>query len=92
MGAMLPVHVGDIDQLQVCFVDQGGGLKGPAGLLASHEMPGDAPEFVIDARRQLLQRFLITVRPGAKKLGRLRAFGGGHIRRFSRLLNYSQPA
>ena len=68
-----PVHGGDINQFQVCLVDQSCGLDAAAGPLVLHAVPCDAAQFPIDARRKRLERLAIAVCPSPQKLRGLRS-------------------
>ena len=67
MGPVLPVHVVDVDQTQVGFVNQGRGLEGAAGAFVLHAVARDAAEFGENARGELLQGGPITLRPSSEK-------------------------
>ena len=41
------------DQLQVGFVNEGGGIEGAAGGFGRHARGGEIPQFVLDEREQL---------------------------------------
>ena len=43
VGAALPGYAGLVDELHVCFVDEGGGLEGVVGALPAHVIGGDLP-------------------------------------------------
>jgi hypothetical protein len=51
------------DQLQVCFVDQGGTLQCVVRAFAAQMPAGEAMQLRIDQRRQFLQRLLIAAPP-----------------------------
>lgn len=69
MGPALPDWLRIIDQPQVNFVDNGGGLQGVSGALPAHVMMGEAVQFGLHEREQLPQRSLISVAPIAEQLG-----------------------
>ena len=73
MGAMLPVHVVDIDQFQVRFMYQRGGLDRSARSFVPHEVSGNPAKLGVNAGCQLFQRVLVAVRPGPQELCRFRA-------------------
>src|SRR5580698_3029532 len=74
MGTVLPVHIGDVDQLEVGFVNQGSCLDGASRPLILHEAPCNAAKFVVNPGGQLLQSALIAARPSAKKSRGFRTF------------------
>lgn len=43
MSTALPSDTGLVDELHVCFVDEGGGLKGVIGAFAAHVVGCDFP-------------------------------------------------
>jgi hypothetical protein len=61
----VPVHLGDVDQTQVGFVNQGRGLESTAGAFVLHAVARDAAEFGVNPRRELLQGGPIPLRPSA---------------------------
>ena len=63
MGAILPAHALVVDQAQVGFVDQRGGLQAVAGPLALHVVVRQTVELVVDDRGQLGERALVPVGP-----------------------------
>jgi hypothetical protein len=67
MRPVLPAHLTDVDQPQVRFVDQRGGLKGVAGPLACHVMPGEAVQLVMDERNEPIECTPIAAAPGQEK-------------------------
>ncbi len=68
MGAILPLHVLPVDQAQVGFVDQRSSLKEVVATLAGHAPHRDAPQFLVDERRQRLERGLVAVAPRDEQL------------------------
>jgi hypothetical protein len=68
MRAILPLHVTDIDELQVRLVDQSGCLKGVASTFMPHVAPGDAAKLGMDHGNELLERGFITLSPGDKQV------------------------
>ena len=76
MRAVLPVHLLDVDQPDVGFVDEGGRLQRVAGALVRHVPARHAAELFMDERYQLLQRGLITTAPVDEQPGdRMRCAG-----------------
>ena len=65
MRAVLPLHAREVNQTHVGFVDQGSCLQTMAGALASHIVVGQATEFLVNGRRQPLERALVSFAPGA---------------------------
>jgi hypothetical protein len=66
---VLPVHVLRVNQPKIRLVHQRRGLKAVARPLASHAAPGDAPQLLMDERRQLGERFLVARSPGQQEAG-----------------------
>src|SRR6478672_8300399 len=69
VGPALPDRRGIIDQPQVGFVENGGGLQRVAGPLPAHVMVGESVQFRMHQREQLSQRCLVSVAPFAEQLG-----------------------
>jgi hypothetical protein len=69
VGAILPVDPLDIDQTQVCLVNEGGRLEAVPCLLPSHASPCNAVQFVVDERDQLVQRRLVSAAPCEQQPG-----------------------
>ncbi len=67
MGAILPLHAFVVHQAHVGFVDQGGRLQCVAWALALHIAVGQAAEFVVNDRRQAIERALVSIAPGAQE-------------------------
>ena len=68
MRAILPLHVTDIDELQVRLVDERGWLERVAVAFVPHVAPGDAAQLRMDHRHELLERSFIPVSPGDKEV------------------------
>jgi hypothetical protein len=64
VGAVLPFHGIPFEQPQIGFVDQSRRLERVAHLLSAQIQPSQAAQFLLDERRQLLQRLGITPAPG----------------------------
>src|SRR5213592_833105 len=73
----LPDRLRIIDQPQIGFVENGGGLQGVAGALPAHVMVGEPMQFGLHQREQLLQRSLVSAAPVAEQLGDLLSRGCG---------------
>jgi len=71
MGAILPLHAANVDQLEESFVDQGRGLKGVANPLTCHIPAGYAAQFRLNKGRQSFQCPIITAGPVLQQ--------GGHV-------------
>jgi hypothetical protein len=69
MCPILPVGTVGIHQMKIGFVNQGRGLERISRTLVPHIAAGNAAKFVINQRRQSLQRRLITAAPGADEGG-----------------------
>ena len=68
MGPILPLHPLVIHQAHIGFIDQRGRLEAVAAALTSHVAVRQAAELRIDDRRQLVERELVSVAPGAEQL------------------------
>jgi hypothetical protein len=68
-----------IDQSQVGFVENSSGLQRVAGALTAHVMVGEAVQFGLHQREQLLQRSLVPAAPVAEQLGHLLSRGWGVV-------------
>src|SRR6266478_2651324 len=75
VGPALPDRLRIIDQPEVGFVENGGGLQGVAGALPAHVMVGEPVQFGLHQREQLLQRSLVSAAPVAEELGDLLSRG-----------------
>jgi hypothetical protein len=53
VGAVLPIHICNVDQFQVSLVDQGRRLHGVARALVLHAPCGDPAQLVVNSRREL---------------------------------------
>ena len=73
MGSVLPVHVSDIDELEIGLMDEGSGLESLARTLILQMARSDAAQGVVDVRRQTLQCALITIGPRTKQQRRFRS-------------------
>src|SRR6266545_1227956 len=71
VGPALPDRLRIIDQPQIGFVENGGGLQGVAGALPAHVMVREPVQFGLHQREQLLQRFVVSAAPVAEQLGDL---------------------
>src|SRR6266480_4936360 len=71
----LPDRLRIIDQPQIGFVENGGGLQGVAGALPAHVMVGEPMQFGLHQREQLLQRSLVSAAPVAEQLSDLLSRG-----------------
>jgi hypothetical protein len=67
MGAVLPLHLFEIDQPQVGFVDERGRLKRVAWPLSRHLSPRQPSQLLVDDRHELLQRVLVAVFPSGEQ-------------------------
>ena len=72
---VLPERLRVIDQPQVGFVQDRGGLQGVTGTLPPHVMVGQPVQFGLHQRKQLLQRSLISSAPVTEQLGNLLSRG-----------------
>ena len=68
VGAVLPLDVLPVDQAQVRLVDERGRLEDVPGTLAGHAAGRDAPQLLVDERRQRLERGLVPAAPGDEQL------------------------
>jgi len=67
MSAIVPLHSLVIHQPYVGFIHEGCGLQAVAVAFASHVTARQAPEFVIDNGRELVEGTLVSIAPGAKQ-------------------------
>ena len=67
--AILPANATKIDQSNEGFVDEGGGLQRVIVTLATHLETGEATEFLVDDRHQLVERGTIAPPPGEQQFG-----------------------
>ena len=72
MRAILPLHVTDIDELEVRLVDERGGLEGVPVSLVPHVAPGDAAKLRMDYRDELLESGFVSLPPCHEEVGDLR--------------------
>ncbi len=72
MGAVLPLHLPDINQPEVRLVHQCGCLKGVAHPFVAHVPASQAAQLPVDQGHQQLERGLITLAPGQQQLRDLR--------------------
>jgi hypothetical protein len=94
MGSILPLHALVIHQSHVGLIDQGGRLESVARALALHIAVSEAAEFIINNRRQPLERAVVSIAPGAEQRAYVvciqltRHWRHGH----PYTLNYTAPA
>jgi hypothetical protein len=74
--AVLPFEVLLVDEAQVSFVDERRRLQGVARGLPAQVAPGDAAQFVVDHRQQLVECALITLTPSHEQLSYFRCRSG----------------
>jgi len=67
-----PLDFGDIDQSQIDFVDQSGGLQRVLPPLAFHVAVSHTAQFIVNLLRQLIERAWIARRPGFQQIGDFR--------------------
>jgi hypothetical protein len=67
VGAVAPADSLQIHQAQERFVDEGGRLQRVVRALARHISRGQAVQFMIDERREALQRFGVAGIPGEEQ-------------------------
>ena len=65
MRPVLPLHVADVHQFQVSFMNERGGLNRSTLLLVAHIVSGDASQFLVDPGNQFFERILVAAGPGA---------------------------
>ncbi len=78
MGPVLPVNALDVDQPEVRLVDERRCLQAVPGAFARHAASGNAPQFLVHQRDQLIEGGLIAFSPCEKKssdLARMTANG-----------------
>ena len=66
--AVLPLDPVDIDEPQIRLVDQGGRLQRVSRALAVHVPLRQPPQFLVNERRQLVERLLIALAPCNQEL------------------------
>jgi hypothetical protein len=84
VGPALPDRLGVINQPQVGFVENGGGLQRVAGPLPAHVMVGEPVQFRMHQREQLPKRCLVSAAPLAEQLGDRLSRGWGRRHEGSR--------
>ncbi len=63
MRPVLPTRARHINQPQIDLIDQSSSLHRPARPLISHVAARDSTQFAVNARRQILQRVLVSILP-----------------------------
>jgi hypothetical protein len=71
VGAVLPVHLSDVDQPQIRLVDERRGLQGLAGSLAREASLRDSPQLTVHERHQGIEGGFVTLPPRQEKRGDL---------------------
>ena len=71
MRAVLPLHLPDIDELEVGLVDERGGLQGVSDALVAHLAPGDPAKLGVNRRNELLESHFVPVPPREEQFGHL---------------------
>src|SRR6185369_3510031 len=69
--AVLPAHCFPVDQADVSFVDERGGLQEMVRALAAHVALGEPVELSMNERREFFEGFLLAVAPRCQKLSKL---------------------
>src|SRR5262245_52759631 len=69
MTAVLPANAANIDELQICLIDQSRCLKRVAFALLAHVCVRETVEFLINQGRQALHGFGVAGTPGEKQFG-----------------------
>jgi len=72
MCSVLPVDTPGVNEAQVGFVDERGGLQVVARRLLAHPGVGNLAEFSVDERRQARKRTIVASPPGPQQLCDLR--------------------
>jgi hypothetical protein len=67
MGAILPIDPRCVDQPEIGLIGESRRLKGVPGTLAPHVTSGQPPQFLVDERRQLIERLLTPTTPRAEQ-------------------------
>src|SRR6476661_7379352 len=67
MRPILPIDALHVHQPKIDLMNQRGGLKSVARLLRGHVPPGQAMEFAIDNRHELLERTIVARSPGLEQ-------------------------
>lgn len=55
MGAILPLHILEVNQAQKGFVHEGSRLEGVSDTLLTHVAASEAMQFLVDPGRELLE-------------------------------------
>ena len=63
VGAILPLHLPDIDQFQVGLIDERRGLQRVAGTLRSHVTARHQVQFPVNHWKQLVESLLVARAP-----------------------------
>jgi len=61
--SILPRRLALLNQTQIRLIYDGRRLESVAGALFAHQIPGNAMQFLLYGRRQIVQTFLLTIRP-----------------------------
>ena len=64
VGAVLPLHLADVGQTHIGFIDERGRLQRMARSLVAHISPREPPQLFVDQWRQPLQRGFVPSTPG----------------------------
>ena len=80
LGAVLPLDPALVHHSQIRFVNEGGRLKGMIATLPLEMTPGQAAQFLVNQRHQLLGRFLVAGAPPTEKRGHVWLCGIVHGR------------
>ena len=63
MGAVVPRHLGRLDQPQVGLIDERSCLQRVTLFLAVHVMSSQPVQLLINERRQLIERLFVSAAP-----------------------------
>ncbi len=91
--AVAPVNRVLVNEPQICFVDERGGLQGVAGPLARELARGDPLQLAIDERQQLVERRAVARLRLPEQSGHALSQLFSHLPKSApRILNDSRPA
>ena len=68
MDAALPGGLALVDEAHVGFMDEGSGLQGVVATFAAEVALGQTAEFLVDERRELIERRLVALLPVNEEL------------------------
>ena len=76
--SILPLNLPDIDQPEICLLDQDSRLQRMTRSFAPHPGSGEAMKFVVNDRNQVIQGFAVAAPPGVQQTGDVRPWRDNH--------------